>query len=67
MEKGEHLAQRNYEEIAEFLPEARQIVHEEKRHEAELLRMLDEERLRYAGSIVLGLNDALVELTGAPV
>ena len=27
--------------------------------------MLDEERLRYAGSIVLGLNDALVELTGA--
>jgi VIT1/CCC1 family predicted Fe2+/Mn2+ transporter len=27
--------------------------------------MLDEERLRYVGSIVLGLNDALVELTGA--
>lgn len=27
--------------------------------------MLDEERLRYTGSIVLGLNDALVELTGA--
>jgi len=27
--------------------------------------MLDEERLRYAGSVVLGLNDALVELTGA--
>jgi VIT1/CCC1 family predicted Fe2+/Mn2+ transporter len=27
--------------------------------------LLDEELLRYAGSIVLGLNDALVELTGA--
>ena len=27
--------------------------------------MLDEERLQYAGSVVLGLNDALVELTGA--
>jgi len=27
--------------------------------------MLNEERLRYVGSIVLGLNDALVELTGA--
>ena len=27
--------------------------------------MLDEERLRYTGSMVLGLNDALVELTGA--
>ena len=27
--------------------------------------MLDEERLRYVGSMVLGLNDALVELTGS--
>jgi VIT1/CCC1 family predicted Fe2+/Mn2+ transporter len=27
--------------------------------------VLEEERLRYVGSIVLGLNDALVELTGA--
>jgi VIT1/CCC1 family predicted Fe2+/Mn2+ transporter len=65
MEKGEHLAQRNYGQIGESLPEARRIMHDEKMHEAELLRLLDEERLRYAGSIVLGLNDALVELTGA--
>ena len=27
--------------------------------------MIDEERLRYVGSVVLGLSDALVELTGA--
>jgi VIT1/CCC1 family predicted Fe2+/Mn2+ transporter len=27
--------------------------------------MIDEEKLRYVGSIVLGLNDALVEFTGA--
>ena len=27
--------------------------------------MLDEERLKYVGSMVLGLNDALVELTGS--
>ena len=27
--------------------------------------MIDEEKLRYVGSMVLGLNDALVELTGA--
>jgi len=27
--------------------------------------MLDEERLHYVGAMVLGLNDALVELTGA--
>src|SRR5690606_6174699 len=38
---------------------------EEDAHEEALIEMLDEESLRYAGSIVLGLNDALVELTGA--
>ena len=27
--------------------------------------MLDEERLQYVGSVVLGMNDALVELTGS--
>jgi vacuolar iron transporter family protein len=65
MEKGEHLAQHNYQKIGEFFPEALRIMNDEKRHESELLRMLDEEKLRYVGSIVLGLNDALVELTGA--
>ena len=30
-----------------------------------MVSLIDEERLRYVGSIVLGLNDALVELTGA--
>jgi VIT1/CCC1 family predicted Fe2+/Mn2+ transporter len=65
MEKGERLARSNYEKIQEFIPDATRIMHDEKRHEAELLGMLDEERLRYVGSIVLGLNDALVELTGA--
>lgn len=34
-------------------------------HEQELLDIIDEERLHYLGSIVLGLNDALVELSGA--
>ena len=36
-----------------------------ERHEKELYNMLDEERLHYIGAMVLGLNDALVELTGA--
>jgi VIT1/CCC1 family predicted Fe2+/Mn2+ transporter len=47
------------------VPEAGRILQDEDAHETALLGMLDEERLRYAGSIVLGLNDALVELTGA--
>jgi VIT1/CCC1 family predicted Fe2+/Mn2+ transporter len=65
MEKGEERAQQNYEQVIEIIPESEPIFMEEQQHEAELLEMLDEERLRYIGSIVLGLNDALVELTGA--
>jgi vacuolar iron transporter family protein len=65
MEQGEENAQINYAEIAKTIPEAARIHQDEEIHEAKLLDMLDEERLRYAGSVVLGLNDALVELTGA--
>jgi vacuolar iron transporter family protein len=65
MELGEEKAQVNYERIAEDIPEAREVIQDEDRHENLLLESLDEERLRYAGSVVLGLNDALVELTGA--
>lgn len=65
MELGEEGAQVNYKEIAATLPEAQKIHADEQAHEEKLLDMLDEEHLRYAGSVVLGLNDALVELTGA--
>lgn len=65
MEMGEEKAQANYDAVAQAVPEARQYHDEESKHEHQLLGMLDEERLRYAGSVVLGLNDALVELTGA--
>ncbi|WP_321530179.1 VIT1/CCC1 transporter family protein [uncultured Desulfuromonas sp.] len=64
MERGEVGAQTNYKLLSEEFPEAAQIAAEEKEHEMELLALLDEERLHYTGSIVLGLNDALVELTG---
>ncbi|MDD2994118.1 MAG: VIT1/CCC1 family protein [Pygmaiobacter sp.] len=64
MEHGELLAQTAYGRFANVLPEANEILADEKRHEAELLGLLDEERLHYVGSMVLGLNDALVELTG---
>lgn len=65
MEKGEATAQKNYADISSDIPEAEKFRHEEDIHEERLINMLDEERLRYAGSVVLGLNDALVELTGA--
>ena len=65
MELGEEKAQVNYEKIAEEIPEARGVIQDESDHEDKLLTMLDEESLIYAGSVVLGLSDALVELTGA--
>jgi len=65
MEKKEGSGSKRYTEMASIFPEAESISNEESVHEKELLRMLDEEHLQYVGSIVLGLNDALVELTGA--
>jgi len=65
MEQGEESAQENYAELTAAIAEADAIARDENDHEDALIAMLDEERLRYVGSIVLGLNDALVELTGA--
>ena len=65
MENAEGRIQDDYGQLQDVIPEARTIMQEEDRHEKALLAMLDEERLRYTGSMVLGLNDALVELTGA--
>jgi VIT1/CCC1 family predicted Fe2+/Mn2+ transporter len=65
MEMGEEAAQKNYADVSKEIPEAIRYQKEENEHEKQLIGMLDEERLRYAGSVVLGLNDALVELTGA--
>ncbi len=65
MERGEKDAHANYGRLKDAIPEAAIIANEEEQHESALLQMLDEERLRYTGSMVLGLSDALVELTGA--
>lgn len=46
------------------IPEAIIVFLEEDVHERKLIEMIDEDRLQYVGSMVLGLNDALVEFTG---
>ena len=65
MERGEENAQSEYEQLSGEVPESVAIRMQEEEHEEALLGMLDEERLQYVGSMVLGLNDALVELTGS--
>lgn len=65
LEKGEATGILGYQLIAEEIPEAVRIIQEESEHETLLMGMLNEERLKYVGSMVLGMNDALIELTGA--
>ncbi|MGB4162852.1 MAG: VIT1/CCC1 family protein, partial [Bacillota bacterium] len=64
MEAGESRAHSDYSEAAKEIPEVSRIAEEEDKHEHELLDLIEEDRLNYISSIVLGLNDALVELTG---
>jgi VIT1/CCC1 family predicted Fe2+/Mn2+ transporter len=65
MENGEQGAVKAYEKLPVSIPEVVEIIKREEKHEEMLISILDEERLKYVGAIVLGLNDALVELTGS--
>ncbi|SJZ44557.1 VIT1/CCC1 transporter family protein [Anaerorhabdus furcosa] len=65
MQRNEQLTIEGYDLLAKEFEHTARIVEDERRHEKELYAMLDEERLHYVGAMVLGLNDALVELTGA--
>ncbi len=67
MEKGEELARKTYDDIRKAVPEIDNIINDENRHENELISLIQEERLKYVSSVVLGLNDALVEISGALV
>ena len=55
----------DYKGLEQYIPGISEITEQEEAHEHELLAMINEQRLAYIGSVVLGLNDALVELTGA--
>ena len=65
MERGEKGAQAEYNLLEQEVAESVHIRQQEEEHEQALLAMLDEESLHYVGSMVLGLSDALVELTGS--
>jgi len=65
MEYGELQSEAMYNQIASEIPEVETMLREEEAHELELIDMLKESKLNYMWSVVLGLNDALVELTWA--
>jgi VIT1/CCC1 family predicted Fe2+/Mn2+ transporter len=64
MEGVEKRAQGYDQALIAQIPETREMLINEENHEKELIALIDEERLKYVGSVVLGLNDALVEFTG---
>jgi vacuolar iron transporter family protein len=71
LERGEQRAIARYSKLLEerALPpeheeKLRAIISDEQGHEHELEQRVADERMLYLGAAVLGLNDALVELTG---
>ncbi len=64
LENDEDKASEGYAPYKARFPELEAIIQDEDEHEEKLIGMIDEESLKYSGSVVLGLNDALVELTG---
>jgi len=64
-ERGKEAAQKKYTKMFNAIPEMKEIIEAEEKHEAELINLINAKKLSYMSSVVLGLNDALVELTGA--
>lgn len=71
LEKNEHQTIAEYRRILPTLPQSAQaqlnaLIEEEENHEAEFLAALNqyEPRIKYIGFIVLGLSDAIIEVTG---
>ena len=64
LERDEENAQEIYGALKSKVEGIHDILDDEEKHEDQLIMLIDESRLEYIGSIVLGLNDALVELTG---
>ncbi|MEM2235358.1 MAG: rubrerythrin family protein [Desulfurococcaceae archaeon] len=68
IESMEKNALESYEKISSMRPELKEevekIIKEEEEHEASFILGLDEGRVKYLGSIMLGISDAIIELTG---
>ena len=73
LEKGEEKDIKKYEELMEKCKDEKvkvvlsEILEDEKKHEKKLIELLRDKRVENLDVIVLGMNDALVELTGAVI
>lgn len=64
-EKLEAHSRQSYRDVIEEIDELKDILKDEKTHEEALINILNDEKLLFASSVVLGMNDALVEISGA--
>jgi VIT1/CCC1 family predicted Fe2+/Mn2+ transporter len=71
LERGEHKTIESYKRLAESLPASQReallaLVEDEEKHEEAFMAAIgqSEPRVRYVGFIVLGLSDAIIEVTG---
>ncbi len=64
MEKGEKLIGELYQDMVKDYPQLTAMITEEQEHEQRILAMIDHQALANVSAVILGLNDAIVELTG---
>jgi VIT1/CCC1 family predicted Fe2+/Mn2+ transporter len=70
LERGEEAAVARYRSVESLLPEGdrealRRIIKEEEEHERFLIAQIDDVFVKYMGALVLGLADAIIEITAA--
>jgi VIT1/CCC1 family predicted Fe2+/Mn2+ transporter len=64
IERVEESNMRALIELKAGIPEIERMIQEEEEFEHALLGLIEEDRLKYTSDIILGLSDALIELTG---
>ncbi len=65
MEKGEKLVGGLYQGMIKDYPQIATMISEEQEHEQAILNMINHQVLANVSAVILGLNDAIVEITGA--
>jgi VIT1/CCC1 family predicted Fe2+/Mn2+ transporter len=64
MERKEKQIEERNKKFYSKLPAIKSLIKDEAKHEKQLISLLNEERVKYISAVILGLNDALVEITG---
>lgn len=64
MDKRKRTLRSDSKQLADQFPQIANMQEIEEKRDQKLFDMLDEKRLSYVGAMILGMNDAIVEITG---